>query len=109
FQHRPDGIADHYIWTELETVEGVVRRGRTHDPAQGEHVRSRHLPDEVAYVVIGWCTDQFGAGADLYEPSVAHDQDPVTEFERLGQVVGNEHHRLTDLVVQPNDLVLHIA
>ncbi len=35
-------------------------------------------------------------------------QDPVAELEGLGQVVGDEHHRLADLVVQPDDLVLHV-
>ncbi len=38
---------------------------------------------------------------DLDDLAVAHDQDPVAELQRLGEVVGDEDHRLADLVVQP--------
>ena len=33
----------------------------------------------------------------------------VAELQRLGEVVGDEDHRLADLVVEAEDLVLHVA
>ncbi len=81
---------------------------RAHHPPQRQHVRPRHLADEVAHVVVGGCADHLGGRADLHDLAVAHDQDPVAELERLLQVVRDEDHRLADLFVQPDDLVLHV-
>ena len=47
---------------------------------QRQHVRARHVPDEVAHVVVGGCADQLVAGADLDQLAVAHDQDAVAEL-----------------------------
>ena len=41
--------------------------------------------------------------------AVAHDRDPVAEAERLGEVVRDEDHRLARLLLEPADLVLHVA
>ena len=80
----------------------------THHPAQRQHVRTGHVADEVAHVVVGGRADHLVRRADLDDLAVAHDQDPVAELERLLQVVGDEDHRLADLVVQPDHLVLHV-
>ena len=65
-------------------------------------------PDELAYVVVGGAPTTSSPRAALDHLAVAHDEDAVAQLERLGQVVGDEHHRLADLVVQPDDLVLHV-
>ena len=108
-EHRAYGLAHHGVRRQLRPVEHVVRRGRSHDPLQREHVRAGHVADEVAHVVVRGRADQLVTGADLHDLAVAHDQDAVAQLERLGQVVGDEHHRLADLAVQPDDLVLHVA
>ena len=82
---------------------------RTHDPLQREHVGLGDLAGEVAHVLVGRRADDFVGRADLDDLAVAHDEDPVTELERLGEVVGDEDHRLADLFVEPDDLVLHVA
>ena len=69
----------------------------------------RHVPHEVADVVVDGRADELVAAAALHDLPVAHDQDAVAEAQRLLQVVGDEHHRLADLAVQPDDLVLHVA
>ena len=71
-------------------------------------MRLRDVADEVGDVVIGRRADQLLGPARLDDRSVAHDHDVVAELERLGEVVGDEDHRLPDLVVQPDDLVLHV-
>ena len=108
-QHRADGLPDHHVGAELGAVQPARR------PSGGRMTQRRvstsargHLADEVADVVVGGRADQLVAGADLHQLAVAHDQDPVAEPERLGQVVGDEDHRLADLVVQPDHLVLHV-
>ena len=92
---------------------GALRRvtglGLAHDPLQGEHVRAGHVGGEVGDVVVGRGAHHLVGGPDLHQRTVAQDHDPVPELERLGEVVGDEHHRLADLVVQPDDLVLHVA
>ena len=47
--------------------------------------------------------------AELDDRAVPHDRDPVAEPERLGEVVRDEDHRLADLCLQPDHLVLHVA
>ena len=94
-------------------ISGPSRRssavGRTHDPAQRQHAGARHLAHEVAHVVVDGGAEQLVARAALHRLPVAHDQDPVAEAQRLAEVVGDEDHRLADLAVQADDLVLHVA
>ena len=68
-----------------------------------------HLADEVADVVVRGCADDLVGATHLDDLAVSHDQDPVAELQRLGEVVGDEDHRLADLLMQPDDLVLHVA
>src|SRR6266516_2345555 len=46
---------------------------------------------------------------ELDDGAVAHDRDPVAEAQRLGQVVRDEDHRLAGLVLESDDLVLHVT
>ena len=70
---------------------------------------ARDVADEVLDVVVGGRADELLAGAELHDLPVAHDRDAVAEAQRLGQVVGDEDHRLAGLVLQPHHLVLHVA
>ena len=70
---------------------------------------ARHLGGEVLDVVVGRGADHLVRRADLHDLAVAHDQDPVAELERLLEVVGDEHHRLAEVAVEAEHLVLHIA
>ena len=65
--------------------------------------------DEVGDIVVGRCPDDLLGAADLDDLAVTHDHDVIAELERLGEVVGDEHHGLADLVVEAQDLVLHVA
>ncbi len=99
-----DGVGRHH-----RAVHRVVGPRLAHHPPQREHVRARDLGDEVAHVVVGRRAHHLVGRADLHDLAVAHDQDPVAELERLGEVVGDEHHRLAELAVEPDHLVLHVA
>ena len=79
-----------------------------HDPAERQHVALGDVADEVGDVVVGRRPDQLLRPAGLDDRPVAHDQDVVAELQRLGEVVGDEDHRLADFVVEPEDLVLHV-
>src|SRR5437660_629975 len=78
-----------------------------HRAAHGEHLLARHVPDEVADVVVGGRADDLLGGAELDDPAVAHQGDPVADPQRLGEVVGDEHHGPPLLAVQADDLLLH--
>ena len=97
------------VGRELRAVRGVVGLDRAHDPAQGQDVALGTSLHEVGDVVVGRRADDLLRPADLDDLAVAHDHDVVAELERLGQVVGDEDHRLADFVVEPQDLVLHVA
>ena len=103
------GRADDRVRRECRAIEGVGRGGLAHDPAQRQDVRLGHVPDEVGDVVVGRSADQLLGSAGLDDVAVAHDHDVVAQLEGLGQVVGDEHHRLADLIVEAQDLVLHVA
>ena len=108
-EHDPGGVAHDLV---ARQGRGVGRHGAVvgpHHPLQGQHVRLGHLAGEVADVLVGRCADHLVGRADLHDLAVAHDQDAVTELERLAEVVGDEDHRLAHLLVQADDLVLHVA
>ena len=83
--------------------------GRPHDPAQRQHVAARDVADEVRDVVVRRRADELLRRRELDDLAVAHDRDPVAEAQRLGQVVGDEEHRLARLVLEADHLVLHVA
>ena len=72
-------------------------------------MRPRHVAHEVRHVLVRRLQHDLGRGSHLYEPTVAHDGDAVTEAQRFVKIVSDEHHRLLQLTAQPNDLVLHLA
>ena len=53
--------------------------------------------------------DELLGRSELDDRPVAHDRDPVAEPERLGEIVRDEDHRLARLLLEPADLVLHVA
>src|SRR5680860_786002 len=63
----------------------------------------------MTIVVIGRGADELLGAPLLHNLPVAHDHDAVPEPECLGQVVGDEHHGLTGLLLEPDNLVLHVA
>ena len=110
-----DAIAARAAWRTMVvdrqrgTLERLAGPRLAHHPLQRQHVGLGHLGDEVLDVVVGGLGHDLVGRADLHDRAVAHDQDPVAELERLGEVVGDEDHRLAELAVQPDDLVLHVA
>jgi hypothetical protein len=48
-----------------------------------------------------------GRGADLLDPAIAHDDDPVGHCHRLVLVVGDEHGRDPEALLQPAQFRLH--
>ncbi len=95
--------------SSLGPSRGLARRGLAHDPAEREHVAARDVAREVLDVLVGRRADELLGRAELHDRAVAHDRDPVAEPERLGEVVRDEDHRLADLLLEPHDLVLHVA
>ena len=87
-------------WSPFDVAHDVLRPARR---------RSRTSRTKFSTYSSAGSTTTASRRADLHEPAVAHDRDPVAETQRLGQVVGDEHHRLVDLAAQADDLVLHVA
>ena len=107
-RHR-HGVVDLGGHGELGAAGLLAGLGVAHDPAQGEHVGARDVAHEVRHVVVGGRADQLLRRAELHDRAVAHDRDPVAQPQRLGQVVGDEQHRLAGLRLEPDHLVLHVA
>ncbi len=72
-------------------------------------MRARHVAREVGDVVVCRMRHDLLGRPHLDEPAVLHDRDPVAELQRLGEVVGDEDHRLLHLVLEADHLVLHVA
>ena len=103
------GVSHDGRHVELRPVLVLARPRLAHDPAQRQHVRARDVADEVRDVLVRGRAHELLGRAELHDRAVAHDRDPVPEPERLGEVVGDEQHRLAGLELQAADLVLHVA
>ena len=68
--------------------------GRGADEAGDEHVGGRVV--------------ELGGRADLLEPALVHDRDPVAHRHRLDLVVGDVDRRRPDLLLQPLDLAARL-
>src|SRR5215211_1759094 len=107
--HDRDGILDDRVHVERGSVRRLAGSRLAHDPAQRQHVLARDVAHEVLHVLVRGRADQLLRRAELDDRAVAHDRDPVAQPQRLGQVVRDEEHRLAGLVLEPDDLVLHVA
>ena len=67
------------------------------------------VPDEVLDVVVGRPRDELLRRPDLDDPAGPHDHHVIAELQGLGEIVGDEDHRLAELAVEADHLVLHIA
>ena len=66
-------------------------------------------PDEVGDEGIGRMREDLGGRGGLRDPAAAlQDDDLVAEQERLVDVVRHEHHRLPELALQPEELLLQL-
>ena len=93
-------LARHAVPGRLRRVEHVRRLEDPHH---------RHVLGELRDVVVGRVEDELRRGADLHRHAVAHDHHPVRDPERFEEVVGDEHDRLSEPPLKPQELVLHLA
>src|SRR5918994_1003090 len=108
-RHDRHRVLDRGAYVELRPLGDLARPRLAHDPAEREDVRARDVAHEVRDVLVGGGADQVLGRAELHDGAVAHDRDPVAQPQGLGQVVGDEEHGLARLVLQADDLVLHVA
>ncbi len=70
---------------------------------------ARDVAGEVLHVLVCGRADELLGRAELDDRAVAHDRDAVAEPQGLGKVVRDEDGGLPDLLLEPHDLVLHVA
>ena len=101
--HQPGGRA--------RAVLGMGHGGVfLHDRGGGEHPGAVHVLDKGAHVVVGRVAEDLLGRADLLHPPLgAEDGDAVAEFERLVQVVGDEHDGPVHAGLQVDEFVLHLG
>ncbi len=88
---------------------GTTGRGRSITFAAGEHASAVDVLHELLDVVVGRVHQDVLGGADLHDAAVAHHSDPVAEEHGLVQVVRDEDDRLLQLLLQFEQLLLHLA
>ena len=106
---RRDELLDEGVGRHLPgVVETLAGTDGTGDRAGRQHVGAGHVLREVGHVVVGGSSDDLLGRADLHEPAVLHDRDAVAELQGLGEVVGDEDHRLAQVLLQRDHLILHV-
>ena len=90
-------------------VRAENRVGRFGDRPGGQHAGAVDVRDESCDVVRGGIAEDLLGRADLLDPPVAHHRDPVPQAHGLVEVVRDEQDRLSELALQVNELVLHLA
>ena len=80
-----------------------------HHVRGGEHASAVDVLHELLDVVVGRVHQDVLGGADLHDAAVAHHGDPVAEEHGLVQVVRDEDDRLLQLLLQFEQLLLHLA
>ena len=80
-----------------------------HDLARGEDAGAVDVLGEGGDVVVLRPQQDVLGGADLDDAAVAHDGDAVAQAHGLVQVVGDEDDRLLELLLEFQQLVLHVT
>ena len=80
-----------------------------HDLAHVDDPALIHVLDELGHVSVCRFGEDFLGRPDLDHLAVAEDADPVADAQGFVQVVGDEHDRLVELVLDRHQLVLHLA
>ena len=83
--------------------------GRAHDGPRGQDLGPRRVGGEGRDIVGGRPEQQLLGRADLDDPAVLHDGDAVGQAHRLVEIVGDEDDGLVQQLLQPEELVLHLA
>ena len=86
--------------------EGLA--GLAHGQVGGQHAGAVDVGDEVGHVLVGRVVDDLGAGPDLHHGPVLHHHDAVPDPHGLVEVVGDEHDRAVQLLLQLHQQVLHV-
>lgn len=105
----PDGLDHGGGGVQREPLFGLTGSGGAHRGADGEHLFAGDVADEVPDVVVGGRADDLLGRAELHDAAVAHQRDPVAQAQGLGEVVRDEDHGAALFVVEPGDLLLHLA
>ena len=87
----------------------VDRLAGGHDGSRLDHPASIDVLDEVEDVVVRGVQDDLLRIALLDHRPVAQDGDAVSQPERLVEIVGDEHDRLVELFLKPQQDVLHVG
>src|SRR5690606_8518593 len=103
-QHLFEREADRYL-----TADIPGRRALYHAFADRDDLDARYVLREFGDIIVGRPHHDFRRRSDLPRLPILPDRDPVAEPKRLEEVVGNEHDRLVQHLLQPQELVLHLA
>lgn len=102
FAHRASGLARPCVRREDDA-------GAHHHGARRQDARAVDVGDELGDVLVGGLGEDLLCAADLHDASGSHHCDPVAEVHRLVEVVGDEDDRLAELLLDLDELLLHLA
>ena len=85
-----------------------VRVERLHHGMGAHHFQARNAGDEIGDIIVLRVHHDLFRPADLDDPAVAHDRDPVADADRFVEVVGDEHRRLFHDAGKLDELVLQL-
>ena len=80
-----------------------------HQAARRDDLGALHVAGELGDVVGRRIDDQLLRRADLDDLAILHDGDAVGQPDRLVEIMGDEDDGLVQHVLQPHQLVLHLA
>lgn len=103
------GLAEPDQHVRRPLVEGDGDAGSPDHVGGGEDAAAVDVGDEVGDVVVGRGLQDLRPGADLDQPAVLEQQDAVTQQHGLVEVVGDEHDRLLEVLLQADEQLLHVA
>ncbi|MNJ67425.1 hypothetical protein D3C77_635970 [compost metagenome] len=74
----------------------------------GQYLREIHILDKSFDVTVSWLSKHFFRRANLNERAIFHQGNPISDPQRLVEVVRNKNDRLFHAILQFNQLILHI-
>jgi hypothetical protein len=106
-QHQRRRVADLGRGEHIHAIDRyLLWRG---DGADGEDAVARRIAGEFAHIIIGRRRHHVFRRGELHQLPVLHDADAVAEPDRLVEIMGDEDDGLAQQLLQPQELVLHLA
>ncbi len=99
-----DFLRHHWALLLRDGLVGLLRNA-----AGREDSRAVHVGDELRHVVARRIIEDLLGSADLFDTTVAHHRDAIAQTHGLVEIVRDEENRLVELLLQFDELVLHVS